>query len=545
MKDRLTPELRKIKKEVDNCYQSNFLMNLPFSIAAWFLLTFTENRMLKEVVSSSTSQDREMIVDNLVNDLKYPMQWLYHHCERGEQDRFTYNYKVDLFKVDRASRNLLKLGNKYQSFVSAFRYASHGWIELELKESTIQPTENLFTGIEYEAYNRLIKSHKSQEALSSVNFDNLPLLRETIGHSLRVNGNRFKYKLNPRMVSDTITVFARPILDGAFSLPSEWQLSRYTLGDFRQVIEAILAMACIHVIARKTVIDRGCEGYADSIYVRPFNDLLRQVVRYSGVSDAKVRSIFDDLSYGSRDMKYPDPALQPLIKLDSKHYAIMPYLWLCSSPERNLTVLLNRLPTEQEIYSKLVDEREDLMRERFTAGLPAQGFRSIKGWVPDLPPDIDLAIISDSEKACLLLEFKWFIEPAEAIEVIRRSKMIKKGISQLTQLKEAFANNYAPLLKKLNIDSSYRLEGVVVSENWVGHGTVQSPEIPVIQAAHLIAKLRGTDSLKSVMEWLKARKYLPKEGKCFKVHEDFSTIGNWRVKWYGIQLLPSDPFFPL
>lgn len=545
MKDRLTPELREIKKEVDNYYKSNFLMKLPFSIAAWSLLTFAEDTMLKEVFFAPTSsQDREMIVDNLVNELKYPMQWLYHHCERGEQDRFTHNYKVDRFKVDRASRNLLKLGNKYQSFVSAFKYASHGWIELELKESTIQPTENLFTGIEYEAYNRLIKSHKSQKALSSVNFDNLHLLRETIGHSLRVDGNRFKCKPTPKMIADTITVFARPILNGAFSLPSEWELSRYTLGDFRKVFEAILAMACIHVIARRTAINQGCEGYVDGVYVQPFDDLFRQVVRYSGVSESKVQSILADLSYGNRCQKNPDPALQPLIKLDSKHYAIMPHLWLCSSPERNLTVLLNRLRSEKGVYSKLVNKKEELMRERFTTDL-SEDFQFINGWVPDLQPDIDLAIIRDSQKVCLLLEFKCIIEPAEALEVIGRSKMIKKGISQLMQLKDAFANNHEPLLKKLNIDSSYRLEGVVVSENWVGHGTVQSPEIPVIQVDHLIDRLSAPESLESVMEWLKARKYLPKEGKHFKVHEDFATIGNWRVKWYGIQLLPSDPFFPL
>ena len=538
MADTLTPELQKARKEVYNYYKYNPLMNLPFEPAAWSLLTFAEDRTLKDLSSAPTAQDREMIVDLLVNDLKYPMQWLYRHC-KGDQD------KGDQDKVDRASRDLLRLGKKCQSFVSAFRYAEDGWIELELKGSTIQPTENLFTGMEYEAYNRLIKPHKSQEASSSVNPDDRLSLREAIRPSLRVDGNRLKYKLNPKMVSDTITAFVRPILDGAFSLPSDWQFNRYSLGDFRKVFEAISAMAFIHTIARKMARDQGYECYADSISVKNCDELLKRVVRYSGVSESEVRSIFDDLSYGNRCQKNPDPVLQPLIKLNSEVYAIMPHLWLCSSPERNLTVLLNRLPSEKKIYSKLVDEKEDLMRERFTAGLPAQGFRSIKGRVPDLPPDIDLAIISDSEKACLLLEFKWFIEPAEAVEVIRRSKMIKKGISQLTQLKEAFASNYAPLLKKLNIDSSYRLEGVVVSENWVGHGTVQSPEIPVIQANHLIAKLSATDSLKSVMEWLKARKYLPTEGEHFEVHRFNATIGNWRVKWYGIQLLPSNSFFPL
>ena len=115
-----------------------------------------------------------------------------------------------------------------------------------------------------------------------------------------------------------------------FSLPSEWQFRRYSLGDFRKVFEAISAMACIHWIARRMAASRGCVGMGDvdSIYVRPFDDLLRQVVRYSGLSDSKVRSIFDDLSYGNRGIAKPDPALQPLIKLNSEDYAVMPFLWL-------------------------------------------------------------------------------------------------------------------------------------------------------------------------------------------------------------------------
>ena len=305
-------------------------------------------------------------------------------------------------------------------------------------------------------------------------------------------------------------------------------------------------MAYIHCIVRSMAANLGClgMGYADSIYVRPFNDLLRQVVRYSGVPAAKVRSIFDDLSYGSRCISNPDPALQPLIKLNSEDYAIMPHLWLYCSSERNFTVLLNRLPSEKRVYSKLVSEKEPLMRERFTTRLSTKGFRLICGSVPDLP-DIDLAIIRDSEKTCLLLELKWFIDPAEAREIIEKSEEIQKGISQLIKLKGAFANNHEMLLKKLEIDSSYRLEGVVVSENWIGHADVQSPEIPVIQADHLIEKLKLTESLESVMEWLKARKYLPKEGKHFEAPRFNATIGNWSVKWYGIKPFISDAFFPL
>lgn len=559
MKDRLTPELRKAEKEIDYHYRSNPLVQLPFATAAWSLLAFGEEVVLKEqndgrktqLVSDEntspilavrprqlTSQEYEALADNLVNNLKYSMHWLYSACEPGGQTPSTSNGNVY-----KASWDLFKLAQEYRWFTAAYVHASHGWIKLRLEGSTIQPSENLFTDIEYEAYNRLIKPHKLQEASSSVNIDNFPM--DAIRRSLKIEDERFSYKLNPRMICDTITA-KKPIFDEMFLLPSEWQLSHYTLGDFRKVFEAISAIASIQAIARRMAIAQQClkMGYADSIYMRPFDDLVRQVVRYSGVSGPEVRSIFDDLSYGNRGISNPDPALQPLIKLNSDTYAVMPHLWLFSSAERNLTVLLNKLPSEKEIYSKLVDEKEVLMRNHFITGLSDTDFRFIWGKVQDLP-DVDLAIIRDSEKTCLLLELKWFIDPAEAREIIEKSEEIEKGISQVLQLTQAFASNHTPLLKKLQIDSSYTLEGVVASENWIGHAKAQSPEIPVIQANHLIEKLKATKSLESAMEWLKDRKYLPKEGEHFKVHITTHTIGDWSLKWYEIQPLIADAFFPL
>ena len=366
-----------------------------------------------------------------------------------------------------------------------------------------------------------------------------------IRHSLRIIDNRFYYKLNPRMVSETMA-FLKPAFDTVFSLPSEWQFSRYSLGDFRKVFEAISAIASIHLTARQLAIELGCPalGYADSIYVPTCDELLRRIVRYSGVPDAKVLSIFDDLTYGNKGIKHPDPALQPLIKLNSESYAIAPHLWLGSAAERNLTVLLNRLPSEKVIYAKLVNEKENLMQQRLTNALADEDFRFISGNVPNLP-DIDLAIIRDSEKACLLLELKWFIEPAIVGEIIDKSKEIEKGISQLLQLKRAFAENSKPLLEKLEIDSDYKLEGIVVSDNWIGHAKVQSPEIPIIQIDHLIAKLKAADSLRSVMDWLKDRKYLPNTDQHFKVHNSTATIGKWKLKWCGIEPLIESVFFPL
>ena len=541
MKDRFTPELRQIEKEVDHHYKSNPLMNFPFATAAWHLLAAAEDDIfMKELTGISGIQGFHALASHFAVELEYPMSWLHGSCKQGGQVSFVFD--DDLHK---ASRDLFELGKNYACFVFAYTCANRRVLELKLQGSMIQSTGDLFTDIEYEAYNILIDSYQEQEILSLINFDSIHSLRNAIGYSLKVNGERFKYKLNPKIVADTITAM-KPAFDSMFSLPSEWQFSRYSLGEFRKVFGAICAIAYIHWTARCMAAFQGCHGmgHVDSIYTRPFDDLLRQVVRYSRVSESEVRSIFDDLSYGNRDILQPDPALQPLIKLNSEVYAIVPHLWICSSAERNLTALLNKLPSEKEIYAKLVNKKEALMRGRFTSDLSEIGFRFVWENVPDLP-DVDLAIIRDSEKACLLLELKWFIAPTVARERIEKSKEIEKGISQLLQLKRAFANNHEPLLEKLQIDSNYRLEGTVVSDNWIGYANVQSPEIPVIRSEHLIAKLRATKSLESVMEWLKGRKYLPQEGKHFKVDKTPITIGNWTMQSPEIELLIEDAFFPL
>ena len=184
------------------------------------------------------------------------------------------------------------------------------------------------------------------------------------------------------------------------------------------------------------------------------------------------------------------------------------------------------------------------MRQRIITDLSNEGFEFVWEKVSNLG-DVDLAIINHSEKACLLLELKWFIAPTTARERIEKSQEIKKGVSQVDRFKQAFTNNHEPLLTKINIDSNYRVEGIVVSENWIGYANVQSPEVPVIRANHFIAKLKTTNSLKSTMQWLKDRKYLPKEGEHFKVCRPTTTIGNWSLKWYGIKPFIKDAFFPL
>ena len=175
--DNVSPELRKVEKEIDNYYKSNPLLKLPFATAAWSLLAFGEEGMLKAHSEGGGTQYYSIVANDLINELKDPIYWLYRTCELEGQVPLTYD--GDIY---RASWDLFKLGQEYRWFVSAYTSASLGSIGLELQGTTIQLITDFLTGIEYEVYDRLIKPYKSQEALSSVNFDDFPI--DAIQYSL-------------------------------------------------------------------------------------------------------------------------------------------------------------------------------------------------------------------------------------------------------------------------------------------------------------------------------------------------------------------------
>lgn len=308
-------------------------------------------------------------------------------------------------------------------------------------------------------------------------------------------------------------------------------------------------MCAIHFVARLSAAVNGCQGlgFVDSLLVSTHEDLLHRVVRYSGVAESVVESIFFDLSYGGRDILHPDPALQPFIQVNPHTYVLMPGLWLSIAAERNLMVLFNRLPEEKKIYLGLVDSKETLMRSNMIASLTQTGFRCVDGKLPASLglPDIDLAIISDLERACLILELKWFIGPAEVREVIEKSQELTKGVAQLQRISAEFDSGNKHLFQMLNIDESYEIGLAVVSANWIGHSDVQHPMVAIIQQHHIVSKLCQTQSLRQVLEWLRRKEYLPVRGVHFDIKTVTSTIAGWNLEWPSMRPLIDREFLPL
>jgi hypothetical protein len=510
-------------------------MARPRDEAIWYFLAFCEDRALREVLwmlkgAARTEHDQVAFADNLVLHAKRPLAWIHASCSEGGalpdgSDGVLYQ----------AARDLSDLATEYLGFEAAFAFGSSGFVHLELDGHLIRTSGPLRSDTRFEAYDHLVKRRATITDAAAA------FLKDLVD-SVQVSGNSFTYPLSPRTVRHGIDALG-PLFDVRLRLPPHWRFPDFTVGQFADVARVLFVLGTMHFHARIAAAHLGCDGLglAHALLMCTRDELVRRLTRYSGVPDPTVVAIVELLTYGARDQRTPDPALQPLLRLSDGRYLASPSMITSSSMERNLTVLLNRLPSEQLTYSNLSRAREYLSRDAITKRCSAQGFRfwngSISGW--DTSSDVDLAIISDKERACLLLELKDFIDPAEPREIMARSVEIARGIAQVRDRRLAAERSPSPLLSALGVDGGYVLTWAVASETSIGAVYVQTTDVPVVNARHLADRLTRS-GLVSCSNWLQSRAYLPTEAVHYDTIPVRRAVGAWTLDWYGIRCRVDD-----
>jgi hypothetical protein len=119
---------------------------------------------------------------------------------------------------------------------------------------------------------------------------------------------------------------------------------------------------------------------------------------------------------------------------------------------------------------------------------------------------------------------------------LQRSEEISKGIQQVKHIMNLWESKSChAILNKFSIDDSYECIGAVASVCFIGAYFVQDPDVPVVNIWHLVRKINECNDLKSVIDWLKAREYLPVENVDFSVLPISEKFGEWTGNWYGIK----------
>jgi hypothetical protein len=539
MTDNVSSELREVERQVDNEFLKNALMSEPFAQAAWHFFAHFEDHFARQYVHVPNDElHYHALADNLINHSRWALKWLSSTCPPS--NRKPPAYDDDLYSH---AMQLSELAMDYGPFTAAYTYASRGLVSLFLEDSRIRTSGPMIDDAQYEAYDHALMNKSDSSVLDG--FD--PSFMEEVHKSLRVRGHSFDYSLNPKIVQRAVESL-RPTIDARFSLPDDWTFAMFTLDDFRRVARVLFALSLIHFSSRLSAALVGCpgNGIARALLLMESNELLDRLTRYSGIKRTAIIEIVQMLTYGSSGQKNADPALQPLIKLSPSFIAISPNLLMNSSIERNFSVLLNRLPAERGGYTTLSNTKEQAMISRLKAELSGLSFRFWSGCITRwaTASEVDLAIICDDERRGLVLELKAFTAPADPREVCERSEEIEKGISQIRTRKAAFAAAPQFFFDSLGIDDTYTVSWAVVSETSIGAPYVQDLTIPVVNARHLVKRLRKDGTLAGISSWLENRSYLPLEGVHYRRIPREVRVGKWILDWYGVEVLADDYISP-
>ena len=539
--DSVSEAARNVEDLVDSAFSVNPLVSLPFAEAAWRFLAFCEEYSIRESLDPPSSRyGVQARADFVINHAKWPLRWLHQQCASGGD--IPRAYHTSRYQ---AAWDLSRLAAKYVSFESAYTYATIGVIGLDLVGSRLVPSPPLSDDAQYDAYDRLVDVGDQGEVASDVR-RRMQALSDRVGAAVRTSGERFRYALSPRLMRMATEATAVPLGPGP-ALPSAWRFSRYSVGDSQRFARTLRALCFVHMLARLAACRKGVRGlgYADSLIVMKGAELRRRLKRYTELEEETVRALIRDLTYGERGLRFPDIALQPLVRLRPDTYAVAPSVVIGSSMERNWAVLMNRIPEERAIYNSLSEEREELTRCGILHALASLRFRQWHGDVPGWEEDreIDLALMEDATKCCVIMELKSFVAPAEAREIWERSKEIDKGTNQIKRRRARMQTAAEALHEALSIDKSWTVTWTVASESSVGGVFAQDAEVPVVRVGHLVRKILRNGGLKGVDQWLAKRLYLPREGVDYEVVAAEPEIDGWTLEWYGIKTMVDERLF--
>lgn len=518
--------LRNIEAEIDQAFSNNEISRLPFAQAAWTLLSVVEDHHFKIAVYSPLDKDKASIyVDGLINSLTHPLRVCFDRSPREVKE-----IRRELVDEHYSLANeWISSAEDYNHFCTIFPLYHSRQIDLYVQGKELIPSDWSKQDLSFEVYDRFV-GRRDEELTCSVEPE---LFIGELKAAMRLSGGTYSVDFSRKLMKQLHAAFDK-YLSSRHMLPEDWAFSKFSLLEYRKIFICLQAMAHAWFVARQIAAASGAPGLAfvSALWTPQRGLLVSLIAKYTNISKPIVDEVVRYLTFGEVGVRNPDIAIQPIVDLTNGQCAISPFLFINVNAERNLCVLLNQIPSERKIYSKLVDSKEGEVREETINSLSGMGFDFRWGRISDT--DIDLAIIDRQSKVCMCVEIKWFIEPAEIREVISRSEELAKGVVQAKKIAASFQGNDSSIMSLLGLDSDYEFMSVVGSVNFIGHHAIQEKDVPIIKVWHLASQIRKMGGLFPVMAWLKSGAYLPRKDVDYKVREVAISCGEWSSKWYGI-----------
>lgn len=308
-------------------------------------------------------------------------------------------------------------------------------------------------------------------------------------------------------------------------IPQDWVFPWSDLKGTRLLLNALLIRCTYHMVAvHFGALGHGLRGGGVSslVLVLTVNELVDDLELLSSVPRSHIQKFVHALSWG-RATTNPDPALQPFIPLGNGNLAVPCIHVMTSDQERNLLSLQARIDSASFNSQSWRFERDmvaSLAAQRLVDSV--QLLTNVRLQVEQTEEEIDAVLVDKVARQLLMCELRWMLPPGDPREVQNRKSEALKKVDQLARKVELIIRDpstaAAQLLGPDNgaSEGDWTVTGVVLI---AGYGGTRSPSerFPIIPVTLFERALSRAGSLAELSAWCLGLKWLPVEGKHFKL----------------------------
>ncbi|WFC14318.1 hypothetical protein [Aeromonas salmonicida] len=544
--------LQELENKVDQDYNNSIVPHRIFDIAAWHLLTVSEDMARFHFNHTIEIEPEQIFVYMHFNAyaLKNALGLI---SKKTEKSKVTLNKKLngDFYSQ---YRTLFDTSLKYEktsrlimgAYVNNYRIERHNDIyNLIYNSGLVDPR--------YGALEVLNHGKKDEGDITGVlyhlfgNFCSDQKLVNLIRRDAAIKNRLVTYEYTAELALYICKMFPQRenLIPNEFVFP--WGGWRET----QALINSLLIRCMYHVVTVEmlaTSIHPITGGGVESLVLQiTALELRAHLSFFADVGDEKIDSFINHLTYGYLS-KNPDPSLQPILKLENGELLLPCYSILNNNLQRNVLSLLSRVNpnsfnAQSSLFEKcMVDDLlqiKDYWSDVFFNEIVASNKRK---------EEIDVLLFDKANKFILAVELRWVTPPGDAREVHNKSNACREKVEQISRKVNFIRVNLHDVInvrvisEDLDDCSEWRVEGIVIIK---GYGGVSSniESIPMMTADVFLANASKFKSLPQLYAWAKSLSWLPNEGEHFDILEEIINVDDVIVTRTGISMTEKSKFY--
>lgn len=211
----------------------------------------------------------------------------------------------------------------------------------------------------------------------------------------------------------------------------------------------------------------------------PKDKMIKLFCEASYLDYSVVARITEDLTLDTANF-HSNLITQPIVEIDNNKLAILPNLFAYTEPNRMISGALNKSKSKKKIYDHLINKIEacnieaieSCLKERTDFTIVRKSFN--RGLIRISP---DFVIIHPDKKSLLIIDYKHFLSPINAVETTYKMHELNKGFKQInnyerffdqnTEVLQEYVNNAEVTIYKLIVTRYPVPVSVVHSDIWV------------------------------------------------------------------------------